>query len=235
MSTARDQLRYMRFQLGDGTAPDGTRLLSQQSLVAMRSNPGAGGTLQVELTGMGVTWMLRPTAENVTVVQHGGTWAGQRSGLFMVPDRNFAMTVLTNSEGGDSLLNDLYADDWSLRTFAGVSNLPATPQHLSAADLAPYAGRYVNDSITVSGSDDQSVIDFQAGDGQLVGTMGDGDANTGPDPKSSAKIGLAFYRTDYVLVLGADNKPNGNRSNFVRGPDNNIVWFRTHGRLYRRL
>lgn len=234
MSTARDQLRYARFHLGDGTAPDGTRLISQQSLVAMRSNPGAGGTLQVELTGMGVTWMLRPTAENVTVVQHGGTWSGQRSGFFMVPDRNFAMTVLTNSEGGASLLNDLYADDWSLHTFAGVTNLPAIPQHLGDADLAPYQGRYIAQQVTESGSPEQAVIDFRAADGQLAGTMGGGEANTGPDEQSGAKMGLAFYRPDYGLDLGPDNKPTGTRSNFVRGPDNNIAWFRSHGRLFRR-
>src|SRR5499433_2085005 len=54
ISSARDQLQYARFHLGDGTAPDGTRLLSQASLVAMRSNPGPGGTLLVELEGIGV-------------------------------------------------------------------------------------------------------------------------------------------------------------------------------------
>jgi hypothetical protein len=234
MSTARDQLRYARFHLGDGTAPNGARLLNQQSLVAMRSNPGAGGTLQVELTGMGVTWMLRPSAENVTIVQHGGTWNGQRSGFFMVPDRNFAMTVLTNSEGGSQLTTDLFAGDWALHSFAGVTNLPATPQHLGVADLAPFQGRYIAAQVTESGSLEQAVIDFRAGDGQLVGTMGFGDANSDPDDQNTAKLGLAFYRPDYGLDLGPDNKPTGTRSNFVRGSDGNIAWFRNHGRLFRR-
>lgn len=109
MSSARDQLRYLQFHLSDGVAPGGPRLLSPQSMLAMRSNPGPGGTLLVELTGMGVTWMLRPSAENLTIVQHGGTWPGQLSGLFMVPERNFAMTVLTNSDGGSTLMADLSA------------------------------------------------------------------------------------------------------------------------------
>ncbi|MDM1441697.1 serine hydrolase, partial [Pseudomonas aeruginosa] len=115
MSTARDQLRYAQFHLGDGRAPNGEQILSRQSLKAMRSNPGAGGTLWVELTGMGVTWMLRPSAENVTIVEHGGTWKGQRPGFVMVPDRNFAMTVLTNSDGGFHMINDLFASDWALQ------------------------------------------------------------------------------------------------------------------------
>jgi CubicO group peptidase (beta-lactamase class C family) len=235
MSCVRDQLSYARFHLGDGTAPNGTRLLSQQALVAMRSNPGAGGTLQVDLTGMGMTWMLRPSAENVTIVQHGGTWNGQHSGFCMVPDRNFAMTVLTNSEGGTQLINDLFGDDWALRRFAGISNLPASPQHLSDADLEPYQGRYVAQHVAESGSLGQAIIEFRVGNGQLDGTVSADDiTGSNPNQESSSRLGLAFYRPDYGLDLGPDNKPIGTRSNFVRSSDGTIAWFRSHGRLYRR-
>lgn len=232
MSTARDQLRYAQFHLGDGRAPNGEQILSRQSLKAMRSNPGAGGTLWVELTGMGVTWMLRPSAENVTIVEHGGTWKGQRSGFVMVPDRNFAMTVLTNSDGGFHMINDLFASDWALQRFAGLSNLPATPQRLGAVDLAPYEGRYIAKQVAQNGELETTVIDFRARDGQLAGSMSTDDAN--PDGQNSANLGLAFYRPDYGLDLGPDNKPTGSRSN-VRGPDGNIAWFCSqHGRLFRR-
>ena len=222
MSTARDQLRYARFHLGDG---DG--LLSRQALEEMRSNPGAGGTLLVEVTGMGVTWMLRPSAENATIVQHGGTWSGQHSGFLMVPERNFAMTVLTNSQGGAELTNELFADDWALRIFAAVSNLPATPEHLSAADLKPYEGRYIAEQIAVSGDPMKVILDFRAGEGRLDGTM----SSEGHDTE---RVGLAFYRADYGLNLGPDGKPTGTRANFLRQPDGSIAWFRSHGRLYRR-
>lgn len=233
MSTARDQLRYAQFHLGDGRAPNGEQILSRQSLKAMRSNPGAGGTLWVELTGMGVTWMLRPSAENVTIVEHGGTWKGQRSGFVMVPDRNFAMTVLTNSDGGFHMINDLFASDWAVQRFAGLSNLPATPQRLGAVDLAPYEGRYIAKQVAQNGDLETTVIDFRARDGQLAGSMSTDDAN--PDGQNSANLGLAFYRPDYGLDLGPDNKPTGSRSNFVRGPDGNIAWFCSqHGRLFRR-
>ena len=55
-----------------------------------------------------------------------------------------------------------------------------------------------------------------------------------PDDPNSIKMGLAFYKPDYGLDLGPDAKPIGTRSNFVRGPDGNLAWFRNHGRLYRR-
>lgn len=62
--------------------------------------------------------------------------------------------------------------------------------------------------------------------------MSTDDAN--PDGQNSANLGLAFYRPDYGLDLGPDNKPTGSRSN-VRGPDGNIAWFCSqHGRLFRR-
>lgn len=234
MSTARDQLRYARFHLGDGTADDGTRLLSRQSLQAMRSDPGVGGTLMVELAGMGVTWMLRPSAEDVTIVQHGGTWPGQRSGFIMVPERNFAMTVLTNSDGGAALNNELFADDWALRRFAGVTNLPAEPQRLEAAALEPYAGRYVVDAIGPSGVLEQTIIEFRPGDGQLDGTTVGADAGGRPVESTRSRMGLAFYRRDHGLDLGPDGKPLATRSDFVRTLDGAIGWFRTHGRLYRR-
>lgn len=229
ISSVRDQLRYARFHLGDGTAPNGARLLGEQALQSMRANPGAGGTLQVELTGMGVAWMLRPSAEDKLIVQHGGTWSGQRSGFFMVPARDFAMTLLTNSEGGAQLAVDLFADDWALRHFAGVSNLPATVQHFSAGDLAPYEGRYVAESIPESGELERVIIEFRSGNGQLDGTTGSDDPTAG-----SSRMGLAFYRPDYGLDLGPDGKPVGTRSNFVRDPVGNIIWFRSHGRLFRR-
>ncbi|QSE86145.1 serine hydrolase domain-containing protein [Rhodococcus koreensis] len=236
ISSVRDQVRYARFHLGDGTTPKGDRLMSKDSLIAMRSNPGVGGTLQVELTGMGVSWMLRPSAENETIVQHGGTWAGQRSGFFMVPSRNFAMTVLTNSEGGAKLLNELFAEDWSLRRFAGISNLPATPQKLSTAELAPYEGVYATDDIDQSGTLGTVVINFRGKDGQLVGNMSDApDGTYLPDEQTVPNLGLALYKTDYGLDLGPDLKPTGTRSNFVRGSDGNVAWFSNHGRLYRHL
>jgi Beta-lactamase len=235
MSSARDQLRYARFHLGDGTAADGARLLSRDALVTMRSNPGAGGTLQVELAGMGVTWMLRPTAENDTIVQHGGTWQGQRSGFFMVPDRSFAMTVLTNSEGASPLLTELFADDWALRRFAAVSNLPAAPQRLITADLSPFEGRYVASQVVANGNLETTVIDFRAGDGQLKGTMSAADTSSDPEAEDTGtQLGLAFYRPDYGLDLGPDGKPVGTRSDFIRGPDGNVAWFRNHGRLYKK-
>ena len=165
ISSVRDLLRYARFHLGNGRAPDGTRLLTKKSLVAMRSNPGPGGTLLVELDGMGVTWQLRPSAQGVRIVQHGGDYLGQHSEFIMVPERGFALTVLTNSDGGPKLLKDLFIDDWALRRFAGVSNLPAKPRALTRSQLAPYEGLYtgriIDPILTPSGTEAETRIELK--------------------------------------------------------------------------
>jgi CubicO group peptidase (beta-lactamase class C family) len=111
ISSARDLLRYARFHLGDGRAPDGTPLLTPASLAAMRSHPGPGGTLGFELDGFGVAFELRRTAEGIHVIGHSGDVPGQHSSFMFVPERDFALTLLTNSESGPRLISRLFADD----------------------------------------------------------------------------------------------------------------------------
>ncbi|WP_306215817.1 serine hydrolase domain-containing protein [Actinoplanes sp. RD1] len=224
ISSARDQLRWARFHLGDGRVPGGgRRLLSERSLRAMRSRPGPAGTLYVEIDGFGVTWMIRPTAEGPRVLQHGGDWDGQHSGFLIVPERDFALTVLTNSETGPLLTLDLFADDWALDRFLGLHNLPAVPRSLPARELAPYAGSYTARQIGFQGEEAAITLDIAAGDGQLVVSSGGVEA-----------LRLAFYRRDHVLVLYPDGSEQHIRATFGRDPDGGIAWFRYGGRLYLR-
>jgi CubicO group peptidase (beta-lactamase class C family) len=216
ISSARDQLAWARFHLGNGG-----RLLSPRSMRLMQSHPGPGGTLFVELDGVGVTWMIRPTAQGPKVIQHGGDWAGQHSGFLMVPQRDFALTVLTNSETGPALTAELFADDWPLRHFAGVSNLPATPRPEPA--LADYEGRYTAEQIGVDGSEAEIPLDLTADNGTLLVSLG-----------GVAALRLAFYRHDFVLVQAPDGTDTHSRANFVRGADGTVAWLRYGGRLFHR-
>ncbi|GAB1646607.1 serine hydrolase domain-containing protein [Krasilnikovia sp. MM14-A1259] len=217
IASARDQLRWARFQLGTGRP-----LLSRRSLRRMQTCPGPGGTLFVELDGMGVTWMIRPTAEGPTVIQHGGDWAGQHSGFLMVPERDFALTVLTNSESGPALLGELFADDWALSRFAGVHNLPAVTRARSAAGLAPYEGRYTAEQIGLQGDTTTVELDVVADAGQLSVRFG-----------GQEGLRLAFYRDDYVRAFDPSGGDTYVRANFVRD-GGSVAWLRFGGRLYRR-
>jgi hypothetical protein len=157
------------------------------------------------------------------VFQHGGSWAGQNSDFFFVPDRQFAMTVLTNSTSGSRVLYELGRSGWALSQFCGLSNPPAVPKALPSERLAAYEGQYKAGVIPPNGPSDQivdQVIELKGADGGLRVT---GDSDTSA---------LAFYRDEYVLATNPQNQPN--RSDFVRGPDGRIAWLRDGGRLWAR-
>lgn len=228
ISSAGDQLKYLRFHLGDGTGPDGKPVLSPGSFEAMHSHPGPGGTIFIEIDGYAISFRVRPTAEGVAVVQHGGDWPGQHSGFLFVPERAFGIAMLTNSEDGPKLLSDFFQDDWALSRFAGVHNLPASPRSMTDAQLAPYAGRYDLAEIGPDGTTARVTLEFTADDGRLRirplnpdGTVADGTAPEYVD----------FYREDHVV--GAS--PLSPRSDFVRGPSGEVAWYRTSGRLLPKV
>jgi hypothetical protein len=179
----------------------------------------------VELEGVGVSWLLRPSAQGVRIVQHGGSWPGQYSGLLLVPERDFALCVFTNSQGGPKLINELVADDWALQHFAGISNLPAVPHPLSAGELSRYEGRYAAAAIGTTGAVETSEVQLGAEDGQLAMTL--------TEQNEIKRFRLAFYRSDYVLGFDADGQPTHTRLDFLRGNHGNINWLRRGGRLYR--
>ena len=225
ISNAHDQLRYAKFLMGDGRGADGAPILQPESLSAMRSDPGPGGTLIAEIDGYGVTLCLRRSAEGVTIVERGGDYQGQHSGFLLVPERDFAMTLLTNSSGGTPLKVELFYDNWALKRFTGLRNPLAEPVRLTPAQLAQYEGSYVAKSIDQSGTMQRTVMTATGRDGQPQWSGVGG-------PESTQT--LTFYRDDYVLVAGQDLGPPGAiRANFVRGRDGRIAWYSFGGRLHR--
>jgi CubicO group peptidase (beta-lactamase class C family) len=222
ISSAREQLAYARFLLGDGAAADGNRVVTPQSLQAMRSNPGPGGTITMEIDGVCVGFWQRRTAEGVPIFQHGGSWGGQNSDFFFVPDRQFAMTVLTNSTGGPKLIAELGRSGWALTKFCGLSNPPAEPKPQPLARLKDYEGHYKGWVIPPDGPPDRIVelhAELKAAGGGLRAT-------------GDFELSLAFYRDEYVLTTDPDGQVK--RSDFLRGPDGKIAWLRDGGRLFAK-
>ena len=93
-STVRDMLKYARFQL-DGKDSSGNTLLSKKAL-AFAHTPAVDAPTG-EFTGL--TWFVRKYGE-ITSAFHGGTYIGYRAFLQLIPDHDFAVIVLTNSDRG---------------------------------------------------------------------------------------------------------------------------------------
>ena len=149
-ATLPDTLKWAKFHLGDGTGKDGVRVLTAKSLALMRK-PTA--KLPVALgDSVGISWLLKRVGD-VTMVGHGGTTPGQLSAFQMVPERDFAVAINTNSTSGGLLHRELLA--WTLKEYLGVVEPEAQPLDLPAGQLAEYAGRYLSDTaiytITVDG------------------------------------------------------------------------------------
>lgn len=216
VSNVTDLLRYARFHLGDGTAADGTRLLTRESMILMQTplfpTDGMGNAV-------GITWMLGEVG-GVRVVRHGGSTFGQRAVLLLAPSRAFAIALLTNSDQGEALHQEVTR--WALQEYIGAADPELVPLERSPAELAPYIGRYVAALADLA-------IDLRDG-GLVLQTIprpGDGEG-----PLASPSVRLGFIGPDRVVVL---DPPRGSRrGEFLRRPDGSIAWLRFDSRLHAR-
>jgi CubicO group peptidase (beta-lactamase class C family) len=138
-ANAADQLAWARFHLGDGTAPDGTRVLSEKLLKQMQEPT-------VDMRGsalgdyVGISWLLRDV-DGVRLVGHGGTTNGQHSEFLMVPERGFAIIAMTNCGPNGPQLNDELVK-WALAEYVGVHEEDPEPLRLGDAALEEFTGHY---------------------------------------------------------------------------------------------
>jgi CubicO group peptidase (beta-lactamase class C family) len=138
VASVLDQLRWLRFQLGDGTGADAagatSRLLDEATLRSMQTRQVEGGS---NCDGVGYAWMLEQVGDT-DVWRHGGETNGHMCGFKFVPSREFGIVVMTNSSSGIRLHEKLIA--WALDELLGVR--AAAPAVVEAPELAPILGRY---------------------------------------------------------------------------------------------
>ena len=98
-SSAHDLIRYVQNEITQGVLPDGTRLVSASALLARRAKSVPTG--EDEYYGMGLEGDV---TSGVTVIHHGGSMAGYKSDIVLVPDAQVGAVILTNSDGGRAML-----------------------------------------------------------------------------------------------------------------------------------
>jgi CubicO group peptidase (beta-lactamase class C family) len=220
-SSVLDQLKYARFHLGDGSP-----ILSSETLHAMHT-PTINGALGNRFA---VTWFVRDVPKldgtgTARVLSHGGATNGQMSAFWLVPERHFGCTILTNGEKGALLHGELNA--WIQEQFLGLKE-PA-PKFLkpSTEELEAYAGRYV-------GAAFGTVIEITVQDGVLVRGVIPGDVSsittTPAPPPPPATCGV--LAEDVIQVMDGEFK--GLKNEFLRDSSQAIVWLRSGGRLYAK-
>jgi len=212
-------LRYAAFHMGDGTNRDGTRVLSASSLNQMRTAvvPKAG----TDLT-MGLTWHLS-RAGTFAIAEHGGSTIGQSSTLRLVPERRFALAIVTNAGGGGTLNTQVTRA--VMETYLGVTPSQPTRMTMPAAALQDYVGTYRRQFADVAVTIDGDALKFQ-----VTPKMPGLDGKI-PPPSPAQRMG--FYAKDRLLQLEGPNagEPGGE---FVRDAGGRVAWVRT-GRIHRRV
>lgn len=213
-STVRDQLAWARFHLSDG-AP----LLSAETLRAMQSpQVEAGGG---RATHIGISWLLQPTPG---VIAHGGSWNGQESSFVFVPEKRFAVAVVTNGDRGALVHSPLVK--WLLREVAGVESVKPMTVDADPADLPPYAGTYANSQ--------HHLVVAPAPDGLSYRVVPTEEAlRLKPDERPTDPMPLQVYADGRVLVSGGAHR--GARGEFVAAADGQPRWLRIYGQLHPRL
>ncbi len=215
-SSARDQLRYARFHMGDGTAADGTRVLARASIRLMQT-PSVHAS---DDERMGLAWFIRDSG-GVRTVRHGGGTYGQISSFMFAPARDFALTVLTNANSGSELTEEV--TKWALEHYLSLVEPTPTPLERTEAQLAAYAGRY---------SAALTVADLVVRDGSLVLELSYSDYPADEPPPVPPPARVALYAEDKIIVL--DGPLEGSRGEVLRGAGGHIAWLRLGGRVHRR-
>ena len=217
-----DLLAYARFHLGDGTAANGERVLTPESLERMRvaQSPKQGTT-----DSIGIAWHIRNMGSTRTL-SHGGTLGGHILLLEIVPERHFAIAILTNSNVGWRLIQDVERE--ALKSYLGatyamnqaiahrglVETLPSVQPLAQQPDPAPFVGTYARptNSVVVRAVGSQLIVQDRP--------------NSGPP---APEMPVSFFGPDRAVVTEGPDRDQS--IEFVRDTSGRVNWIRVVGRV----
>jgi hypothetical protein len=220
ISTVRDLLKYARFHMDDGRDTQGRQLISRASLESMRvQQADAGGRGKI-----GITWFIRQ-AGALTVFGHGGATHGQQAGFHFIPEKDFALAILTNSDSGGTITD--HALRWALEIYFDAALPTPTPAPKADAELQEYAGKY---DLPLS------AFTLEVKDGYLVYQEiprgGFPTPQTPPGP-ADPPVRIGFYEADRVIIM--DEPGQGSLGDFLRDTKGRLAFFRIGGRVHPKL
>lgn len=227
-ANSKDQVLWARFHLGDGTGADGTRVLSKELLDLMKQPTVAtpGSALGDHI---GISWMLRDV-EGVRLVGHGGDTVGQHSAFTMVPERDFAVSIMTNSSTGTELNEKL--SRWALEEYLGVVETDPEPILLGDEALAPYTGRFETIAATVDITVRQGLLVAEVAlKPETIKEL----MEAGEDPPEPEPILLGLLEEGGDRYVVAEGVAKGMKGYFSRNPQGEIDAVHVGGRLATRV
>ena len=229
-ANAADQIAWARFHLGDGTAPDGKRVLSEELLKQMQQPTIAmpGSALGDHV---GISWLLRDV-DGVRLVGHGGTTNGQHSTFLMVPERDFAIISMTNCGPNGPAFNDELAK-WALEQYLDVHDVDPEPLSLGDAALEEYAGHYATIAVDVHISAEGGRLLIRTKiKPEVLAQLRESGTEVPEEDDPPIPIGLLPGDGDRYIVT--DGPAKGMKGYFARGAEGAITGAHVGGRMATR-
>ncbi|GIG63367.1 hypothetical protein Lfu02_77390 [Longispora fulva] len=232
VSSAADLLAWARFHLGDGSGvlPDAALRRMREPTVELK-----GSTLG---DAVGICWFIRDvvavddSAATVRTVGHGGSGNGQFAELLLVPERDFAVVVMSNAGPEHGIALNQAVVKWALEYYLGVVERVPEPLAFDAKRAGEVVGRYDNDLMTIA------VVLAAAGDGMTIECRIKPEIRTAseselPPDLPPASFGLLPGDGDgYIVTSGG---LNGQRGFFTRDDSGSIVGADLAGRFFGRV
>jgi len=161
----------------------------------------------------------------VNIVNHGGATNGQIAGLYFIPEAQFALAVLTNSEEGRSITGA--ALKRALKVYLGVDLVIPEPVETPEEELREYIGKYELPLLA---------YELKLKKGQLM--VHENPRGGFPKPDSpplpvAPPMRMAFYEKDKLIVL--DEPMKNSLGEFLRGPDGKLQYLRLSSRVLKKI
>ncbi|MGW4243271.1 serine hydrolase domain-containing protein [Nocardia sp. NPDC004722] len=227
-STVSDLLRWGRFHLGEGRAESGAVVLPAEVLHRMRQ-PTVTLRASTMADAFGLCWMLRDV-DGVRTVGHDGSGFGQFANFQLVPERNFAVVVLSNASP-DGIPANQAVIRWALEHYLGVIDKDPEPVPFDATRAPELFGVYDIDAMTMTcyAEGDQLYLECKVKP-EIRAAAPEAEI---PQDHPPFPFGLLPGDTDeYIITAGSFT---GQRGFFSRDTTGAITGIDLAGRLFTRL
>jgi len=221
ISTVGDLLRFARFHMEALAAGQGARrdrpVLSEGSRRAMQERQTGAANWA---TDWGIGWHI-PLLGTHTTIGHNGSTNGFQSLLTLVPERGFAIALLTNSGRGSAANRDI--SEWALQHYCGITQPEYERRSLPPEELGRFAGLYrqphAEISVVVEGSGLRADVTSRS-------PLTDTEAQLPP------ALLAAIGEREFLITNGVSE---GQRVDFILGEGRAVRFIRMSGRLADRV
>jgi CubicO group peptidase (beta-lactamase class C family) len=216
-STVHDVLAFDRFHL-TGETPTGKPVLSEAARMAMRE-PQIQAANFCEHWGLG-WWIYH--VDGAKIIGHGGGTNGFITRNTVIPERNMAWAIFTNSLRGGAAIRPI--ERWMLQNFAGLTETDPAVIELPQDQLARFAGTYSNRNAQITVSAQNGGLRLQSRSLTIQN----------PDAEPVVYPPVDYQPVGAKEFMATKGDHEGNRLDFIENPDGSIRFIRTGGRVFNR-